>query len=82
MFSKLKRLWLAWKNSELSFSVFISRAKDDDSECSLPSMVPYTKVKFPYVKLPYVFGYRKKIDNSELGIVTFKQFHVSYTNSN
>ena len=48
-------------------------AKDDNSDFSLSSMVPYTKVKFEVV----VFGYRTKIDNSELGIVTPKQFHVS-----
>ena len=48
-------------------------AKEDNSEFSLPSMVPYVKVKFQVT----VFGYRAKIDNSELGIVTSKQFHVS-----
>ena len=36
-------------------------------------MAPYAKVKFQVL----VFGYRIKIDNSELGIVTSKQFHVS-----
>ena len=46
---------------------------DDNSEFSLTSMVPYTKVKFEVI----VFGYRTTIDNSELRIVTSKQFHVS-----
>ena len=36
-------------------------------------MAPYAKVKFEVI----VSGYRTKIDNSELGIVTSKQFHVS-----
>ena len=35
-------------------------------------MVPYVKVKFQVI----VFGYRAKIDKSELAIVTSKQFHV------
>ena len=48
-------------------------AKNDNSEFSLLSMVPQVKVKFQVI----VFGYRAKIDNSEIGIVTSKQFHVS-----
>ena len=32
--------------------------KDDNSEFSLPSMVPYAKVKVQFI----VFGYRTKID--------------------
>ena len=48
-------------------------AKDDNSEFSLPSMVLHVKVKFHLI----IFGYRAKIDNSELEIVTSKQFHVS-----
>ena len=43
-------------------------AKDDNSEFSLPSMVPCVKVKFQVI----VLGNRAKIDHSELGIVTSK----------
>ena len=71
MFSKLKA-WLAWKILSYRFQYTYS-AKDDNSEFSLLSMVPYTKVNFEVI----VFGYRTKIDNSELGIVTSKQFYVS-----
>ena len=46
-------------------------AKDGNSEFSLPSMVPYINLS----KIgSYCFWVQ---DNSELGIVTSKQFHVS-----
>ena len=61
-----------WLGKTLSYR-FQYSAKDDNSEFSLPRMVPYAKVKFQVI----VFGYRTKIDNWELGIVTSKQFHVS-----
>ena len=63
---------LGWLGKILSYR-FQYSAKDDNSEFSLPSMVPYAKVKVQVI----VFGYRTKIDIWELGIVTSKQFHVS-----
>ena len=65
-FSKLKAL--VGLEKLLSYR-FQYNAKDDNSEFSLPNMVPYVKVKFQVI----VFGYRAKIDNSELRIVTSKQ---------
>ena len=76
MFSELKALVDLEKILSYRFQ-YICSAKDDNSEFSLPSMVPYTKVKFEVI----VFGYMTKIDNSEPGIVTSKQFHVSWKNS-
>ena len=70
MFSKLKALVRLGKILSYQFQ---NSAKDDNSEFSLPSMVPYAKVKVQVI----VFGYRTKIDIWELGIVTSKQFHVS-----
>ena len=65
---------LGWLGKILSYRFqYTCGAKDDNSEFSFPSMVPYTKVKFEVI----VFGYRIKIDNSELKIITSKQFHVS-----
>ena len=61
-----------WLRKILSYR-FQYSAKDDNSKFSLPGLVPYAKVKFEVI----VFGYRTKIDNSELGIVNSKQFHVS-----
>ena len=61
-----------WLGKILSYR-FQYSAKDDNSEFSLPSMVPYAKVKVQVI----VFGYRTKIDIWELEIVTSKQFHVS-----
>ena len=60
MFSKLK---VGWLGKILSYR-FQYNAKDDNSEFSLPSMVPYVKVKFQVI----VFGYRAKIGNSELSL--------------
>ena len=65
MFSKLKAF--GWLGKILSYR-FQYSAKDDNLEFPLSSMVPYAVI---------VLGYRTKIDNSELGIVTSKQFHVS-----
>ena len=50
-----------WLGKSLSYR-FQYSTKDDNSEFSLPSMVPYAKVKFQVI----VSGYRTKIDNSEL----------------
>ena len=45
-------------------------AKDDSSEFSLPSMVPYAKVKFQVF-----LGYMTKIDNSELSLPSSSMCH-------
>ena len=60
-----------WLGKTLSYR-FQYSAKDDNSEVSLPSMIPYAKVKVQVI----AFGYRTKIDIWELEIVTSKQFHV------
>ena len=49
-----------WLGKIMSYR-FQYSAKDDNSEFSLPSMVPYVKVKFQVI----VLGYRAKLDNSE-----------------
>ena len=54
MFSKLKALVGLGKILSYHFQY---NAKDDNSEFSLPSMVPYAKVKFQVI----VFGYRTKM---------------------
>ena len=64
-----------WLGKILSYR-FQYSAKDDNSKFPLPGMVPYAKVKFEVI----VLGYRTKIDNSELGIVNSKQFHMSKKN--
>ena len=59
-----------WLGKILSYR-FQYSVKDDNSEFSLPSMVPYAKVQV------IVSGTGQKINIWELGIVTSKQFHVS-----
>ena len=65
MFSKLKALV---DSETLRVIVFQYSAKKvtRNSEFSLPSMIPYVKVKFRVI----VFGHWAKNNNSELGIFT------------
>ena len=61
MFSELKALI---DSGRFQVIVFQYRAKNDNSEFSLPSMIPRVTKKFRVI----VIMYRDKNDNSELGI--------------
>ena len=51
-----------------------NRTPSNNSEYSLPSMVPYMKVKFQVI----VFGYRAEIDNSELSLPSNSMCHRKF----
>ena len=54
--------------------VFQWSAKNDNSKCSLPSMIPNVKVEFRVA----ISGYREKNNHSELGIFTCKHYSTCH----
>ena len=74
MFSKLKALVGLGKFWVIVFSIV---QKMITQNFHFQAWFQYAKVKVQVI----VFGYWTKIDIGELGIVTSKQFHVSWKNS-
>ena len=80
MFSKLKAL-ADWENPELSFFQYSAKKKNTitrNSEFSLPSIIPYVKVKFRLI----IFGNRAKNSNSELGYHLTGNYEISEFSAN